>query len=253
MSPRIDRRWRDRLHDVAGAGLALGADHGRPLGDAAQGLAQVGGAADEGHGERPLVDVVGLVGGGEHLALVDEVDPQRLQHLGLGEVPDAGLGHHRDGDRGLDRLDHGRVAHAGHPAVAPDVGRDPLEGHDRHRAGVLRHHGLVGVDDVHDHAALEHLGQAPLDQVAARRRPGGLRVRHAGHSTVPAGPVRRIACLASRTAGPTGRRSLRGPACCWPPAPAGSRCGRWRRPRPARRPSAPAGTPWGRRWRRRRR
>ena len=35
------------LDDVAGAGLALGADHGRALGDAAQRLAEVGRAAHE--------------------------------------------------------------------------------------------------------------------------------------------------------------------------------------------------------------
>ena len=29
--------------------------------------------------------------------------------------------------------------------------------------GVLGDPGLLGVDDVHDHAAPEHLGQAPLD------------------------------------------------------------------------------------------
>src|SRR5262249_14784492 len=39
-----------RLHDVAGAGLALGPDHRRPLGDPPQGLAQVGRAAHERHG-----------------------------------------------------------------------------------------------------------------------------------------------------------------------------------------------------------
>src|SRR3970040_1790310 len=47
--------------DVAGAGLALGADHGRPLPDAAQGLSQVAAAANEGNGETLLVDVGGLM------------------------------------------------------------------------------------------------------------------------------------------------------------------------------------------------
>ena len=89
----------DGLHDVAGPRLPLGADHGRALGDPPQGLAQVGGAADEGHLEVPLVDVVGLVGRGEDLALVDVVDPEGGQHLGLGEVADAGLGHDRDRSR----------------------------------------------------------------------------------------------------------------------------------------------------------
>src|SRR6185503_4639602 len=65
-------------------------------------------------------DVVLLVGRREHLALVDEVDAQLLQHLGLDEVPDPALGHHRDLDRGLDLLDQPRIRHACHPAVAPD-------------------------------------------------------------------------------------------------------------------------------------
>ena len=151
------------LDDVAGAGLALGADHRRPLADAPQRLAEVGGAAHERHGEGALVDVVGLVGRGEHLALVDEVDAERLEDLGLDEVTDAGLGHHRDRDRGLDALDHLGVAHAGHAAVAADVGRHPLERHHGAGAGVLGDLGLLGGDDVHDDAALQHLGEATLD------------------------------------------------------------------------------------------
>jgi len=132
------------------------------LGDAAQRLAQVGGTADERHGERPLVDVVGLVGRGEDLALVDVVHAEGLQDLGFGEVADSGLGHDRDGHSLLDAFDHLRVGHAGHAAVASDVGRDALEGHHGRGASVLGDSGLCGVNDVHDHAALEHLGQAPL-------------------------------------------------------------------------------------------
>ena len=104
-----------RLDDVAGAGLALGADHGRALGDPPQRLAEVGGAADEGHREAPLVDVVRLVGRGEHLALVDVVDAERLEDLRLGEVPDAGLGHDRDGHRRLDRPRSGPGRSCGPP------------------------------------------------------------------------------------------------------------------------------------------
>ena len=49
----IVRMVADGLDDVARAGLALGADHRRALGDPAQGLAQVAGAAHERHRERP--------------------------------------------------------------------------------------------------------------------------------------------------------------------------------------------------------
>jgi hypothetical protein len=151
------------LDDVAGAGLALGADHRRALADAPQRLAEVRRAADEGDVERPLVDVVGLVGRRQDLGLVDVVDFEGLQHLGLGEVADAGLGH--DGNRHgrLDALDHRRVAHARHAAVAADVGRHPLERHHRRCAGVFGDLRLRRIDDVHDDAALEHLGQTGLD------------------------------------------------------------------------------------------
>jgi hypothetical protein len=38
-----------------------------------------------------------------------------------------------------------------------------LEGHDRDCSGVLGDPRLLGVDDVHDHPTLEHLGEAALD------------------------------------------------------------------------------------------
>ena len=66
----------DGLHDVAGAGLALGPDHRRALRDPPEGLAEVGRPAHERDVERPLVDVVRLVGGSQDFALVDVVDPQ---------------------------------------------------------------------------------------------------------------------------------------------------------------------------------
>lgn len=150
------------LNDVAGAGLALGADHGGALTDAAEGLAEVAAAADEGDPEVVLVDVVLLVGDGQDLALVDVVDADGLEDLGLHEVADAGLGHDGDGHRLLDLLDQLWVAHAGHAALGPDVGRDALQGHDGACPGLLRQAGLLGVDHVHYNAAAEHLGQAHL-------------------------------------------------------------------------------------------
>ncbi len=89
----------DGVDDVSGAGFALGADHGRAFGDAAESFAQVARSADEGDGEGVLIDVVGLVGGGEHFGLVDVVDAEFLQNLGLGKMADAALGHDRDDRR----------------------------------------------------------------------------------------------------------------------------------------------------------
>ena len=152
----------DGLDDVAGAGLALGPHHRRALVDPPQRLAEVPAAAHERDLEGVLVDVVGLVGGREDLGLVDVVDAQRLEHLRLDEVADAGLGHDRDGDGGHDPLDHRRVGHARDAAGGADVGRDALERHDGDGAGLLGDLGLLGRDDVHDDAALEHLGEALL-------------------------------------------------------------------------------------------
>ena len=132
-----------------------------------------------GDGERPLVDVVRLVGRGEHLGLVDVVDAERLEDLRLGEVADPALRHHRDRDGGLDLLDHRGVRHAGDAAVATDVGGDALERHHRGGAGVLGDPGLLGVDDVHDHAAAQHLGEPTLDAGSA----GGTGFRHGPEST----------------------------------------------------------------------
>ena len=60
----------------------------------------------------------------------------------------------------LDARDHLRVGHPRHAAVAADVGGHALERHHRGRARVLGDLRLLGRDDVHDHAALEHLAKA---------------------------------------------------------------------------------------------
>ena len=110
-----------------------------------------------------LVDVVRLVGGRQDLRLVDVVHLERLQDLGLGEVPDPGLRH--DGNRHgfLNLLDHPGARHAGNAARGADVGGNALQRHHRDGAGVLRDSGLLGSGDVHDDAALEHLREPTLD------------------------------------------------------------------------------------------
>ena len=103
--------------------------------------------------------MIHVVGGREHFALVDVVDLNGLQDLGLGEVADAALGHDRDGNGLLDPLDHLGVAHAGHAASRADVSGDPLQRHHGASAGFLGDAGLLRGRDVHDDAALQHLGQ----------------------------------------------------------------------------------------------
>ena len=162
--PGLDRAHvPDGLDHVAGARLALRADHRGALRDAAQSLAEVGGAAHERDLETPLVDVVRLVRWSKHLGLVDVVDLERLQDLRLDEVADAGLRHHGDRDRLLDLADLGRIRHARHTALGADVRGHALERHHRARACLLGDPSLVGVRDVHDHAAFQHLGKPALD------------------------------------------------------------------------------------------
>jgi hypothetical protein len=153
----------DGVDYVAGARLPLGADHRGALRDPPEGFAQVTAAAHERNAEAPFVDVVLLVSGREDLALVDVVDLERLEHLRLDEVADAGLRHHRDRHGLLDLSDLSGIGHAGDPALLADVGGDAFERHDRDGAGLLGDPSVLGVRHVHDHPALEHLGEAALD------------------------------------------------------------------------------------------
>ena len=107
------------------------------------------------------------VGGGEDLALVDHVDAQVLQHLCLGEVSYAALGHHRYGDDLDDLRDLVGVGHAGHAALGADIGRDPFQGHDGHGARLFGDASLIGVRYIHDHPALLHLGESELEKGGA--------------------------------------------------------------------------------------
>jgi len=61
--------------------------------------------------------VVGVVGGGQNLGLVDVVNTEGLQDLRLDEVTDAGLGHHGDGHGLDDAFDQVGVGHAGHATL----------------------------------------------------------------------------------------------------------------------------------------
>ena len=145
-------------------------------------------------------------------------------------MADAGLGHDRDRDRGLDALDHLRVAHAGHATVAADVGRHPLERHDRDGAGVFGDLGLLGRDDVHDDAALQHLGQAPLDAEGAglARTLRSSVVGHERQSRGRGGPDRQVRNQLGRTAS-----ELTGPAGSTRAAPAALAGGSATQVRPA--------------------
>ena len=155
------------LDHVTGARLALRADHGRALLDATQRLAEILRAAHERHVEFTLVDVVDVVGGGEHLRLVDVVDLDGLQNACLGNVADTHLRHHRNRHGLLNALDHRRVAHTAYATGGADVGWNALQCHDGACTCVFGNACLFGRGHIHDHTALEHLCQVPVEFVAS--------------------------------------------------------------------------------------
>ena len=147
------------LHDVACAGFALRADHRRTLAYAAKSFAKIARAADERNLELRLVDVPHIVGGRQHLALVDVVYLYRLENPRFGDVAYAALCHHWYRHGILYRPYHRRVAHAADATYRPYVRRDALESHHRACARRLRYLRLLGRGHIHYHPALEHLGE----------------------------------------------------------------------------------------------
>jgi hypothetical protein len=71
-------------------------------------------------------------------------------------------------DRLHDLFHDADVGHAGHAAFLADIGGHALQRHHGGGAGVFGNLGLLGVGDVHDDAALEHLGQADLQSKLIR-------------------------------------------------------------------------------------
>src|SRR5207245_7430952 len=74
---------------------------------------------------------------------------------------------HGNRDGGHDLLDLAEVGHARDAAFGADVGGHALEGHDGYGTGVLGDLRLLVVGDVHDDAALEHLGETTFDAKGA--------------------------------------------------------------------------------------
>ena len=95
---------------------------------------------------------------GEHLGLVDVVHAEGFEHLGLDEVPDPGLGHDRDRDRVHDpSMMAGSLMRATPPAARMSAGtRSSAMTATAPASSAIF---AIGRDDVHDDAALEHLGE----------------------------------------------------------------------------------------------
>lgn len=100
-------------------------------------------------------------------------------------MSNASLGHDGDGHSLHNLLDHAGVRHAGNATLDADIGGDTLEGHDGGGTGLLSNAGLqigsrqlatmtlmrmndskaylLRIDNIHNNATLQHLGQTGLD------------------------------------------------------------------------------------------
>ena len=82
-------------------------------------------------------------------------------------MPDARLRHHGNRDGVNDALNHVGVGHTGHAALSTNIGGYALKRHDGDGASIFGDLGLFGGDDVHDDAALEHVGKPALHERGA--------------------------------------------------------------------------------------
>src|SRR5713226_5630422 len=152
-----------RFDNIAGAGFALRADHGRALADAPQGLAQVACAAYKRHREEMFVDVEMLVSRCQHLGFIDAIHADGLQNLGFYEMSNTTLRHHRNSHRLFNLNNQFGIAHTRHAALRANIGWHPLQRHHRRGSRVLRDTRLLSVDHVANYAALEHLWKIALN------------------------------------------------------------------------------------------
>src|SRR3954447_5752448 len=107
-------------------------------------------------------------------------------------MADAYLRHHGDGHRGHDVPDDPDLGHSSNSAFLANVRWNPLQCHHGGGARVFCNDSLLGVDDVHDHAALKHLGQSDLQPKLFACKM---------HFTLPRIPTRRRSTYTSAIAG----------------------------------------------------
>src|SRR5207245_8341324 len=138
------------MHYVASSGFALSTDHGGAFGDPTQGFAQIASAAHKRNFEGVLVDVVGFVGGREHLGFVDVIDAEFLEYLGFRKMADAALSHHGNGNRRHNFANLFRRCHTGHTAFGANLRRHGFEGHAGDCTASSGAGGLLVVAHVHD-------------------------------------------------------------------------------------------------------
>src|SRR5690242_16816440 len=103
-----------------------------------------------------------FVGRRESFDIIHEIEAQGFQNAGLHEVADTRFGHRPDacGVHDMPDLTDGR--HARQTGFLANVGGHALERHDGCCPGLFGDQRLLGIGDVHDDAALEHLREPHL-------------------------------------------------------------------------------------------
>src|SRR5437879_5641703 len=78
-------------------------------------------------------------------------------------MPDAALGHDRDGDGLFNAYDQFGITHARHAPMSANVSGDALQGHYSAGSGLFSDPGLFRVDNIADYSTLEHLWKRAFD------------------------------------------------------------------------------------------
>ncbi len=110
--------------------------------------------------------MVVLIGRGENFALVDVVYRKALKYLRLYEMAYSYLSHYRDGNCILYFLYHLGVGHSCHAAHLSYIRGNSLKRHYGYSSGFLSDFGLLSIYNIHDNAALEHLGEVFIQLIS---------------------------------------------------------------------------------------
>ena len=100
---------------------------------------------------------------GQHLGLVNVIHTQLFENARLHKMPNAALGHHRNGHGIHDSANHLRIGHPRHATLGANLRRHALQRHHSNRASILSNLGLLDGDHIHNDAALQHFCKADLE------------------------------------------------------------------------------------------
>ncbi len=110
-----------------------------------------------------LINMIGIIRWTQDFGLIDIIDIQCLQDLGFGYMANATLGHHRNGYRLLDTLDHFGIAHSRYTTSCTNIRWNAFQRHNGTSPSLLSNLGLFRCRDIHDDTTLQHLCKSTID------------------------------------------------------------------------------------------